>query len=428
MAVPFSNTKLRVPRGFQNLLEGLAREVLRSQPNDIYSFGALYFENLLNVREESGTDPAQHGAQMEDRFYNNKSFQQPDVDPSDPEQQAAALKIQTKYRQHNAKQQVEQVRQEKAATKIQSGFRGHRDREKVKELKASSESESIKEEAKPETQEEEVDIDLNDPEVGAAATKIQAGWRGSQARKEVKAKKEQLDPEEEKPAEAEQEAVKEETSKEEEVDIDLNDPEVGAAATKIQAGWRGAQGRKEAKEKAASKADEQSAAVEENQPETQDKQPETREEQPETQEEQKQETAAVEDKKPEEEEVDIDLNDPEVEQAAIKIQAGMRGMQARKKVQEKKEATSETKSDEPAATEEAKPEEAKPEEPKAEEPKAEETKEEEVDIDLNDPEVADAAAKIQAGFRGHIVRKELKEKKEAQTADATQDKPEESAE
>ena len=128
MAVPFSNTKLRVPRGFQNLLEGLAREVLRSQPTDIYSFGALYFENLLNVREESGTDPAQHGAQMEDRFYNNKSFQQPDVDPSDPEQQAAALKIQTKYRQHNAKQQVEQVRQEKAATKIQSGFRGHRDR------------------------------------------------------------------------------------------------------------------------------------------------------------------------------------------------------------------------------------------------------------------------------------------------------------
>ena len=47
MAVPFSNTKLRVPRGFQNLLEGLAREVLRSQPADIYAFAAVYFENMV---------------------------------------------------------------------------------------------------------------------------------------------------------------------------------------------------------------------------------------------------------------------------------------------------------------------------------------------------------------------------------------------
>lgn len=54
MAVPFSNTKLRVPRGFQNVLEGLAREVLRHQPQgseEIYKFGADYFEHLLNVRE-----------------------------------------------------------------------------------------------------------------------------------------------------------------------------------------------------------------------------------------------------------------------------------------------------------------------------------------------------------------------------------------
>ena len=49
-------------------------------------------------------DPAAHGAKQEDRFYNNKSFQKPDVDPSDPSQQDAALKIQTKYRQHHAKQ------------------------------------------------------------------------------------------------------------------------------------------------------------------------------------------------------------------------------------------------------------------------------------------------------------------------------------
>ncbi|KAJ8018474.1 Sperm surface protein Sp17 [Holothuria leucospilota] len=51
MAVPFSNTKLRVPRGFQNLLEGLAKEVLRNQPDNIYAFAAVYFSNLLKIRE-----------------------------------------------------------------------------------------------------------------------------------------------------------------------------------------------------------------------------------------------------------------------------------------------------------------------------------------------------------------------------------------
>ena len=50
MAVPFSNTKLRVPKGFQNILEGLAREVLRSQPENVYEFGASYFESLLRTR------------------------------------------------------------------------------------------------------------------------------------------------------------------------------------------------------------------------------------------------------------------------------------------------------------------------------------------------------------------------------------------
>ena len=43
--------KLRVPPGFQNLLEGLAREVLREQPEDIINFAAQYFKNQLLIRE-----------------------------------------------------------------------------------------------------------------------------------------------------------------------------------------------------------------------------------------------------------------------------------------------------------------------------------------------------------------------------------------
>ncbi|XP_023681921.1 neurogranin (protein kinase C substrate, RC3) b isoform X3 [Paramormyrops kingsleyae] len=74
MSVPFSNTHLRVPRGFGNLLVGLAREILRDQPEDIPTFAALYFNDLLKKRADSGMDPAEWAARLEDRFYNNHSF------------------------------------------------------------------------------------------------------------------------------------------------------------------------------------------------------------------------------------------------------------------------------------------------------------------------------------------------------------------
>lgn len=50
MVIPFSNTKLRVPKGFQSLLVGLSTEVLRSQPKNIHAFAADYFEKLLQRR------------------------------------------------------------------------------------------------------------------------------------------------------------------------------------------------------------------------------------------------------------------------------------------------------------------------------------------------------------------------------------------
>ncbi|XP_026197740.1 sperm surface protein Sp17 [Anabas testudineus] len=74
MSVPFSNTHLRVPQGFGTLLEGLAREVLRDQPEDIPKYAAQYFETLLKQREDSGVDPVEWAAKLEDRFYNNHAF------------------------------------------------------------------------------------------------------------------------------------------------------------------------------------------------------------------------------------------------------------------------------------------------------------------------------------------------------------------
>lgn len=84
-----------------------------------------------------------------------------------------------------------------AATKIQASFRGHKVREEAQQLREKK-SEELKVQASKdaissspsnvETQpkeQEPIDIDLNDPEVGAAALKIQASFRGHKARTEV---------------------------------------------------------------------------------------------------------------------------------------------------------------------------------------------------------------------------------------------------
>lgn len=55
MATPMSNSKLRVPAGFQSLLVGLSIEVLRAQPKNILSFAADHFENLLHQRGKSNS-------------------------------------------------------------------------------------------------------------------------------------------------------------------------------------------------------------------------------------------------------------------------------------------------------------------------------------------------------------------------------------
>lgn len=110
---------------------------------------------------------------------------------------------------------------QKAATKIQAGFRGHMARKEVKGQQHPPE---------PNAEDDEIAaIDLTDPELADAALKIQAGFRGAKARKEKKKEEADLN----------QKLGNLNTAEDEEVDIDLTDPDLNKAATKIQATFRG---------------------------------------------------------------------------------------------------------------------------------------------------------------------------------------------
>uniref|UniRef100_A0A1B0GKN4 Uncharacterized protein n=1 Tax=Lutzomyia longipalpis TaxID=7200 RepID=A0A1B0GKN4_LUTLO len=132
-----------------------------------------------------------------------------------------------------------------AATRIQATFRGHLARKLASggEVKDDDELQEITKKVA-----EELDIDLSDPELNKAATKIQASFRelreaatriqatfrGHLARKLASGGEVKDDDE-----------LQEITKKvAEELDIDLSDPELNKAATKIQASFRGHKQRK----------------------------------------------------------------------------------------------------------------------------------------------------------------------------------------
>uniref|UniRef100_A0A336KQM8 CSON014577 protein n=1 Tax=Culicoides sonorensis TaxID=179676 RepID=A0A336KQM8_CULSO len=121
-----------------------------------------------------------------------------------------------------------------AATKIQAAFRGHKTRAKMKQGDANNEKENGAE-REPTKEELEAEFDLNDKELTHAATKIQACFRGHVERKKI-----HKDEDGEKKDEVEDIDIDEITKKvAEELDIDLDDPELNKAATKIQATFRG---------------------------------------------------------------------------------------------------------------------------------------------------------------------------------------------
>ncbi|XP_057408972.1 sperm surface protein Sp17 isoform X1 [Balaenoptera acutorostrata] len=162
MSIPFSSTHYRIPQGFGNLLEGLTREILREQPDNIPAFAAAYFENLLEKREKTNFDPAEWGTMVDDRFYNNHAFkEQEPLEKCEPgkEKSQTSMKEVTALHQNmrclrslllfllseNESSEEDKDMEENAALKIQAAFRGHLAREEVKKMKSSDLQEKTEE-------------------------------------------------------------------------------------------------------------------------------------------------------------------------------------------------------------------------------------------------------------------------------------------
>ncbi|XP_017787933.1 PREDICTED: neuromodulin isoform X1 [Habropoda laboriosa] len=132
---------------------------------------------------------------------------------------------------------------EEAATRIQAAFRGHHARKSMKETESSTKQTGTKSNSEPTKEQLQEEFRADDKELCEAATKIQASFRGHMSRKEQAASL----------AKSAENAVENVVSQAEEAkkalnelgDIDLTDPDLHKAATKIQASFRGHKVRQE---------------------------------------------------------------------------------------------------------------------------------------------------------------------------------------
>ncbi|XP_049296879.1 neuromodulin [Anopheles funestus] len=134
---------------------------------------------------------------------------------------------------------IEEV--EQAATKIQAAFRGHKVRREMKQgdgVTGAEGQQKQDQEREPTKEELEAEFDPNDQELTHAATRIQASFRGHMARKTAGA-----DKGEDEKKEVDIDEITKKVA--EELDIDMDDPELHKAASKIQASFRGHKVRKE---------------------------------------------------------------------------------------------------------------------------------------------------------------------------------------
>lgn len=140
----------------------------------------------------------------------------------------------------NESSDLSEKEKEEAATRIQAAFRGHHARKSMKETEtASQQKRNEEDETEPTKEQLQEEFRADDVELCNAATKIQASFRGHMSRKEqggtgvVKAAEDFVESAASKIEEKVDDAVNELEG------IDLTDPDLHKAATKIQASFRG---------------------------------------------------------------------------------------------------------------------------------------------------------------------------------------------
>ncbi|XP_015191035.1 PREDICTED: neurofilament medium polypeptide [Polistes dominula] len=166
----------------------------------------------------------------------------------------ASKEDQSEDKKEEEREQLEEKEQEdvsdkhkiEAATRIQAAFRGHHARKSMKETDTSKQQTGTNEtESEPTKEQLQQEFRSDDKELCNAATKIQASFRGHMSRKEqaasalVKTAGEIVENAASKMEKKVEDAVNELEG------IDLTDPDLHKAATKIQASFRGHKVRQE---------------------------------------------------------------------------------------------------------------------------------------------------------------------------------------
>lgn len=207
-----------------------------------------------------------------------------DIDLTDPEVHKAASKIQASFRGHKAREDVKKHKDEEAAAvKIQASFRGHQAREKVKEIKLSRSKELVSEDKKNTDSIEKLE-ETTPEEVGQA----EESTKQEPVQEPVTEVTEGAD-------------TSEPAAEDQDQDQEMKDVAEEGETNKV-AG--------EEEEAGESAAEEAKGVVADTQVD-------------------RAEGGLI---GGEEEQVDVDLNDPELHSAAIKIQASFRGHKAREGV------------------------------------------------------------------------------------------------
>jgi len=345
----------------------------------------------------------EEGTQSKPQKTTKKDDSLPDL--NDPEVQGATLKIQNAYKKKQAKgsekkkeevvvEQPKEVKPSKkeeeeeeelpnledpdvqnASLKIQKAYLKKKDRQNKKEQEVPKPKEEKLPTPKKQKEEEEEELpNLEDPDVQNASLKIQKAYLKKKDRQNKKAQEEEKPKEQEKPKQPEE--IKPSKKEEEEEEMpNLEDPDVQNASLKIQKAYLKKKDRQNKK------------AQEVPQP--------------------KEEKLPTPKKQKEEEEEELpNLEDPDVQNASLKIQKAY----LKKKDRQNKKAQEEEK---PKELEKPKqPEEIKP-------PKKEE--EEEELPNLEDPDVQNASLKIQQAY----LKKKDRQNRKTQEQEKPKEQPKE---